>query len=97
MHEAVEDFFASFNSLHELYKLELYEQKQDKKQIKELQQTLKLADKINLVNADGIKDEAISEQNKIAERIASREKTISKYKKLLRKFKDIAKFINENF
>lgn len=93
----LEKFYESFNELKDLYKLELNEQKADKKQFKELEQTLKLANKINLVNADGIKDEAITEQNKIIERIASREKTLVKYKKILRKFKDIDNFINENF
>lgn len=97
MNGAIENFYMSFNQLKELYRAELNEQKADKKQFKELEQTLKLADKINLVNADGIKGEAISEQNKIVERIELREKTIVKYKKILRKFKDIDKFINENF
>lgn len=97
MNTTLEKFYASFNELKELYRHELSEQKADKKQFKELEQTLKLADKINLVNADGIKGEAISEQNKIIERIELREKIIIKYKKILRKFKDIDKFINENF
>lgn len=97
MNGAIENFYISFNQLKDLYRAELNEQKADKKQFKELEKTLKLADKINLVNADGIKGEAISEQNKIVERIELREKIIIKYKKILRKFKDIDKFINENF
>lgn len=97
MNGAIENFYISFNQLKDLYRAELNEQKADKKQFKELEKTVKLADKINLVNADGIKGEAISEQNKIVERIELREKIIIKYKKILRKFKDIDKFINENF
>lgn len=97
MNTTLEKFYASFNELKELYRHELTEQKADKKQVKELEQTLKLADKINLVNADGIKYEAIKEQDKLNERIELRENTLTKYRKILRKYRDIDKFINENF
>lgn len=97
MNSMLENFYASFDKLKELYKLELIQQKIDKKQIKELERTFKYADKINLGSADNIKLEVNNEKYKINERVNSRVQTISNYKKMLRKFKDIDKFINENF
>lgn len=97
MNGMLQNFYASFNELMELYKHELIEQKADKKQYKELERTLKYTDKINGESALNINYEIKNEQLKIYERVNSRVQTISNYKKMLRKFKDIDKFINENF
>lgn len=97
MNAMLENFYASFNELKEIYKFELEKQKADKKQYKELERTLKYTDKINGEGVLNINCEIKNEQFKINERVNSRVQTISNYKKMLRKFKDIDKFINENF
>lgn len=97
MNSMLENFYTSFNELKEIYKFELEKQKADKKQYKELERTLKYTDKINGEGVLNINYEIKNEQLKIYERVNSRVQTISNYKKILRKFKDIDKFINENF
>lgn len=97
MNAMLENFYASFNELKEIYKFELEKQKADKKQYKELERTLKYTDKINGEGVLNINNEIKNEQLKIYDRVNSRVQTISNYKKMLRKFKDIDKFINENF
>lgn len=97
MNSMLESFYTSFNELKEIYKFELEKQKADKKQYKELERTLKYTDKINGEGVLNINYEIKNEQLKIYERVNSRVQTISNYKKILRKFKDIDKFINENF
>lgn len=97
MNSMLENFYASFNELKEIYKFELEKQRSDKKQYKELERTLKYTDKINGDGVLNINYEIKNEQLKIYERVNSRVQTISNYKKMLRKFKDIDKFINENF
>lgn len=97
MNAMLENFYASFNELKEIYKFELEKQKVDKKQYKELERTLKYTDKINGEGVLNINSEIKNEQLRISERVNSRVQIISNYKKMLRKFKDIDKFINENF
>lgn len=97
MNSMLENFYASFNELKEIYKFELEKQKADKKQYKELERTLKYTDKINGEGVLNINCEIKNEQLRISERVNSRVQTLSNYKKMLRKFKDIDKFINENF
>lgn len=97
MNSMLESFYVSFNELKEIYKFELEKQKADKKQYKELERTLKYTDKINGEGVLNINCEIKNEQFKINERVNSRVQTINNYKKILRKFKDIDKFINENF
>lgn len=97
MNAMLENFYASFNELKEIYKFELEKQKADKKQYKELERTLKYTDKINGEGVLNINCEIKNEQFRINERVNSRVQTLSNYKKMLRKFKDIDKFINENF